>query len=133
VEPIHEYAQFIAALPVRLEPDLATGDTGSTAFFSARRKGWSTDQLAADALATVARGGGVGLIISRLRTLATSQPAVRVTGPTTRWVSVEPDRAVPEWVRERRMLLTRIGNTRPDPDDAEQWMRDLVTEQKARA
>lgn len=71
-----EYAGFVAALPPEVEIGLQT-DAAATAYHNARAKGWSADDIIEDARATLRRGMGVGVVVSRLRTLALSSPAAR--------------------------------------------------------
>jgi uncharacterized membrane protein len=78
-ERLADYAGFIAALPPEVEMGLMT-DAAATAYHSARGRGWSTDAIIEDARATLRRGMGVGVVVSRLRTLALSSPAARDEG-----------------------------------------------------
>lgn len=73
---LEEYAEFVAAQPIEHEAALRE-PTVTTAYWAARRAGWTNEHLAPDAAATFRRGGGVGLVVTRLRTLAESRPADR--------------------------------------------------------
>lgn len=69
-----EFAEWVAALPEQWHTALVA-DNVSTAFYLARRSGWSVEQLVGDATMTLARGG-VGLVVTRLKSLA-DNPAVK--------------------------------------------------------
>lgn len=148
--PAGDYAAFIAGLPRELETDLATSEKASTAFFTARRAGWTTDDLVGDASHALRRGVGVGGVIRRLESLAQTRPVDRpVPGkviPLRRsWAAVEgewcpcrgdvPHRVAaaitPDQARERMFLLERCVAEDLDPDVSEQRMRELIATQHA--
>lgn len=127
------FGRFVASMPPSLEPDLVKDDTVSTAFFNALRVGWTEEQVTSDAVACVGRGGGVGLIITRFRTLATRNPVVRTpAGPRDRYVPPEVPIIPSIWAEERRGLLREIQDNHVGPDDAEYMMKQLIAEQRAR-
>lgn len=128
------FTRLVAALPAPLEPALTRDDTVSTAFFQALRSGWTEDQLIGDAQATVRRGGQVGAVVTRFRTLAARSPVVRSqrSGTVERWVPPEVTLIPPSWVTERMALLNRIWTQHVAADDAEEAMRSLIEQQKSR-
>jgi hypothetical protein len=70
-----EFTDFVASLPAEYETALMA-DNVSTAFFRARRAGWTPEQLSNDAFAALKRGG-VGLVVTRLGALAAASPVQR--------------------------------------------------------
>ena len=128
-----EFVQFLAACPREQEIKLQY-DNVSTAFHQARAKGWTVDELAADAVSTFRRGGGVGAVVVRLNTMSTTQ---RVTRGPARGLQQPPpfvpqdvNRIPPSWARERVELLERCKTM--TPDGAEDAMRELISEQQGR-
>lgn len=83
-----EFTAFVAALPPAQETNLMA-DNVSTAFFRARRAGWTLDQLIGDAQMSLARGG-VGLVVTRLGSLAMSSPTKREPHAGPRPKHVQP-------------------------------------------
>lgn len=85
-----EFTAFVAALPPAHETNLMA-DNVSTAFFRARRAGWTLDQLIGDAQMSLVRGG-VGLVVTRLGSLAMSSPTKRAesAGPKPKHVQALP-------------------------------------------
>jgi len=77
-----DFTSFVAALPSQHEIAL-TAENVSTAFYRALRSGWSLEQLIGDAQSTLGRGG-VGLVVTRMNTLAEQPPAKRQQTVTTR-------------------------------------------------
>jgi hypothetical protein len=73
-----EFEAFVAALPAQHEIALMA-DNVSTAYYRARRSGWEHDQLVGDAQSSLYRGG-VGLVVTRLNSLADNPPIKRPTG-----------------------------------------------------
>jgi hypothetical protein len=71
-----EYAAFLAEQPREHEASLSEPNV-ATAYWAARKAGWAPDVLAADCAAAFRRGGGIGLIVTRLRTMAESSPVKR--------------------------------------------------------
>lgn len=74
-----EFGSYLAALPAQYESQMLS-DTVATAFWKARRAGWSVEQLAGDAVSTLNRGG-IGLVVRRLNDLANNAPTKRTAGP----------------------------------------------------
>lgn len=70
-----DFAAFVAALPLDYETSLMA-DNVSTAYYRARRAGWERDALVGDAI-TALRRGGVGLVVTRLGSLAENSPVRR--------------------------------------------------------
>ena len=150
--PAGDYAQFIAGLPAEHETDLAISEKAATAFFLARRAGWSVDDLVGDAHFAIRRGGErpVGLVIRRLEDLAKTRPVSRPEVATVtrihrnRWAAVEgawcpcgeqpphkvPAALTPDQTRERSALLDRIVADDVDPDEAERLMAELIAAQR---
>lgn len=126
-----EFTRFLAAMPSTLTASLQSGDECSTAFYMARRQGWSEDELTHDAVAR-ARGGkmGAGWVITGLRNLAKNPPLREVRKPVERW-RPEPRELLPqEWLDARNALMRRIRLEKIDPDQAEALMLALVREQR---
>lgn len=127
------FGRFVAALPPSMELALTTDDTVSTAFFNALRSNWSEEDLTFDAQATQRRGGGVGMIVTRLRTLAARNPVVRTpAGPRDRYVPPDVPITPPEWVAERMALLRKFNEGATLPDDCEAAMAALIAIQRDR-
>lgn len=130
------FSRYVAAMPETLEPALVRDDVVSTAFFAALRAGWAEDALISDAQTAVRRGGEVGVLVMRLRNLASHPPVdrTRVKG-RPEWQRYSPTEAAyvpPEWVAQRRALLSEIGAAKLDPDAAEAAMKALIASQNAR-
>lgn len=79
-----QFAAFIAGLPPSMEMDLMASEPLATAFFRALGRGWTLDQVVGDAAFAVRGGAGTGLLVDRLKRLATMPPPerkVEVEGP----------------------------------------------------
>lgn len=70
-----DFIEYVAALPAQHEIALMAENV-STAYYRARRTGWTQEQLVGDAIAALARGS-VGLVVTRLNSLAESPPIKR--------------------------------------------------------
>lgn len=123
-----EYRRWVETLPVELHGSLMVGDVVPTAFYSARRAGWDFEALAFDAGAAVRRGGGVGVLVERLRTLAKTPPTVSKQGKgDVRFA----DRILEEFEvahdpdGERRVLWRQIVAGKFTPDSAALEMASL--------
>lgn len=127
-----DYQTLIAALPAEHEIDLTNSEALSTAFYAARRKGWTVDQLVNDAVMTIGRGG-VGMVLTRFRGLSQHSPVTRGgrQAPPPRYQYENLPRLPDRWVEERTAVLHRIAAERPDPETAAQWMRDVINEQRS--
>lgn len=88
-----EFQEFIILMPEAYEVSL-TNDTVATAFFNARRAGWDIARIAQAASEVLASPkGGVGLLISRLRTLGENPPArrARQVAPPSAYMGRKPE------------------------------------------
>lgn len=135
-----EFDAFIETLPKFMEAQLDQGVATSTAFYTARRAGWGFDEIVYDTLWAIRTGGGPGVVINRLKGLGERKPtkgerAARVDsgmGPTRVPPPYVPEVHPvldPEHFSKRVQLLYKIKTEKPDPDTAEQWMRDLIASQ----
>jgi hypothetical protein len=70
---VGDWSAFIKAMPPQHQIDLDM-PTPLAAWESARKAGWGDEQLTADAQSAFRRGGGVGLIVSRLRKMGETKP-----------------------------------------------------------
>ncbi len=123
-----EYRRWVETLPAEMHGALMVGDVVPTAFYRARRAGWDLEALVFDAAATVRRGGKVGVLVERLRTLAATSPTATRSRPSdARFadrilerfeVANDPD-------GERRQLWGRIMAGDLTPDASEVEMRAL--------
>lgn len=142
-EQMSEFEAFVKQLPKAMEMALDDGGTGtSTAFYSARRAGWSFDEIVHDALSSVRRGGGPGVVVNRLKTLAThgrtkeTERALRDGGylptPTPPAFEQEPHPVLSaEHFRQRVQLLYQIKGEAVGPDEAEFRMTELILAQRS--
>jgi hypothetical protein len=115
---------------------MLTGEVASTAYWQARRAGWSAEELESDALYTVRRGGKAGMLVERLREQARHGPrreeARRQRKPWEAPVFVPPEPVLtpPAHVAERVQLLRAIATPPvPSPEMAEKLMRDMIERQ----
>ena len=77
---LSEYERWVGEMPENMRASLMVGDVVPTAFYQARRSGWELDALTFDALASVRRGAGVGVLVERFRTLAQTSPGSQRRG-----------------------------------------------------
>lgn len=84
---VSDFHEYVAALPAQHEIALMAENV-STAYYRARRTGWTREQLVGDAIAALARGS-VGLVVTRLNSLADSPPVKR-TVATVRGAQRQP-------------------------------------------
>jgi hypothetical protein len=70
-----QWSAFVRAQPEEHQFELRSSVNAEMAHSDALAAGWPAEHLTQDAQASFRRGGGVGLIVSRLRKLAGTKPA----------------------------------------------------------
>lgn len=126
-----EFGRFLAAMPGSLRVSLQSGDEASTAFYLARRTGWSEQELTDDAVSR-SRGGrmGPGWVITGLRNLASNAPVKAVRKTVARW-KPDPFESLPQqWIDERNALLRKIREEKVPGEEAARMMETLIATQR---
>lgn len=69
-----EWSAFLAEMPTQHRADMDQAHV-KNAWMMAGNQGWTNQELTADAQSAFRRGGGVGLIVSRLRKMGETKPS----------------------------------------------------------